>query len=344
MLKNETFISDLDSVISEKNIDFNMLENKTILVTGATGLIAYTLIHSLLYARRNIKVLALVRNLEKAKKMYGEQDGIMYIVSDICDAIAYDDSIDFIVHGASITSSKSFVDCPIYTIFTAINGTKNILNLAVEKNVKSFVYLSSMEVYGTPNTDEKIHEINATNIDTMETRSSYPESKRMCESICRAYFAEKNVPSKTLRLTQTFGPGVDYNDGRVFAEFARCAIEKRDIILKTKGETKRSYLYTADATRAILIALLKGENGHAYNVANEDTYCSIYEMAQLVAQEFTDGEIQVQIEDNEDISKLGYASTMNMNLDTGKLQSLGWEPSSGLVCMFENMCKTMEKI
>jgi nucleoside-diphosphate-sugar epimerase len=193
-----------------------------------------------------------------------------------------------------------------------------------------------MEVYGAPETDDKIFESSGTDLDTMSVRSSYPESKRMCESLCASYASQYGVPAKVLRLTQTFGPGVRYDDGRVFAEFARCAIEKRDIVLHTKGETCRSYLYTADAASAILTVLAFGAVGEAYNAANEATYCSIYEMAQMVANECASGDITVRIE-LEDTSKFGYAPVLHMNLDTFKLRSLGWEAAVGLKDQFDRM-------
>ena len=154
-----------------------------------------------------------------------------------------------------------------------------------------------------------------------------------------SYYSEYHVPVKIARLTQTFGPGVNYQDGRVFAEFARCAIEGRNIILKTKGETERSYLYTEDAVWAILTILLKGENGQAYTVANEETYCSIYEMASMVAGKYG---IQVEIQE-QDTASQGYANTLYMNLDTTKLQKLGWNPQVGLAEMYERMIQSMKK-
>ena len=198
-----------------------------------------------------------------------------------------------------------------------------------------------MEVYGTPTTDEKIDEKHATNLNTMFPRSAYPESKRMCESLSASYASQYGVPAKVVRLTQTFGPGVQYNDGRVFAEFARCAIEGRDIVLHTKGETRRSYLYTEDAVNAILTVLVKGKAGEAYNAANEDTYCSIYEMAELVANDCAGGKIKVLIEEAES-SSYGYAPTLHMNLDTGKLMKLGWNPSVDLASMYKNMVGAMK--
>ena len=151
---------------------------------------------------------------------------------------------------------------------------------------------------------------------------------------------EYDIPVNVVRLTQTFGRGVDYNDGRVFAEFARCVIEKRDIVLHTKGETRRNYLYTQDAVNAILTVLIKGKNGEAYNAANEDTYCSIYDMAQMFAKRCAHGEIKVRIE-IEDESKYGFAPVLKMNLDATKLKSLGWEAAVGLEDMFHILIQDM---
>ena len=158
----------------------------------------------------------------------------------------------------------------------------------------------------------------------------------MCESLCVSYCSEYGVPAAIARLTQTFGPGVQADDNRVFAEFARCAINKQDIVLHTKGETKRSYVYTADAARAILSILLSGTPAQAYNVANRDTYCTIYEMAQMVAAELTGGEISVRCELT-DAEKLGYAPVLHMNLDTTRLCQLGWKPVYSLSDMFRRM-------
>ena len=155
--------------------------------------------------------------------------------------------------------------------------------------------------------------------------------------MCCAYVSQYSVPAKIVRLTQTFGPGVEYNDGRVFAEFARCAKENRNIILLTQGLTERSYLYTADAIAAIMKVLLCGENGEAYTAANPETYCSIYQMALNFAQE---NHIDVVIEE-QNANKLGYADTLYMKLNTEKIENLGWHPSVGLMDMFRRMMEAM---
>lgn len=323
---------------------FDSLNGKNILVTGATGLIGKTLVLSILQNTKSANVIAHVRNKEKAEAIFFNvpyRERLSFLVSDIKEKIQKNEPIHYIIHAASETSSKVFVENPVETIETAITGTRNVLEFAREKNVESLVYLSTMEVYGTPATDGKILETQGTTLNTMEIRSSYPESKRLCESLCKAYASEYSVPVKVIRLTQTFGPGVSYHDGRVFAEFARCVIEKRNIVLKTKGETKRNYLYTADAVSAILAVLLKGNVGEAYNAANEETYCSIYEMAHLVAEECAKNEIQVVVQE-QDISKFGYAPVLKMNLDVSKLKQLGWIANYTLKEMFVRMIAEME--
>ena len=278
----------------------------------------------------------------KAKKMFQNyEQNILFVTGDIREPIVFDGHVDYVIHAASETSSKAFVEAPVSIIEIALNGTKNMLDFARQKNVQGFVYLSSMEIYGTPPNDDKIFESHGTDLDTMNVRSSYSEGKRLCETLCTAYACQFQVPAKVIRLTQTFGPGVQYNDGRVFADFSRCAIENRDIILHTKGETKRSYLYTLDAVSAILTVLTKGKNAEAYNAANEDTYCSIYEMAQLVAQKIAQGKIQVKVEET-DISSFGYAKTLHMNLDTSKLKALGWKPQTNLGEMFSKTIQSMK--
>ena len=324
------------------------LEGKKILISGATGLIGSNIIKEIisynLHQTKPVKVIAIVRDKEKAVRLFGNAPEIEYLVCDIQALIPSDIGVNYIIHGASQTQSKAFIDQPVETIMTNVNGTVNMLEMAKANNVESFVYLSSMEVYGSPSTDEKIDESYLCNIDTMSVRSCYPESKRICENLCISYLSEYNIPVKIARLTQTFGPGVAYNDGRVFAEFARDVIECKDIVLKTKGETKRSYIHLEDTTQAILAILTLGLNGQAYNVANESTYCSIFEMAELVVNNFGDKKIKVTVDLSDNPENYGYAPVLKMNLDTTKLKSLGWHANFDLKKMFEDLISYMRDI
>lgn len=335
------FSNAIEMVSHSSSVNWDKLRNSTVLVTGGTGLIGTTLVNGLAIANRkrelNLKILCLVRNLEKAKKRLDSD--VRLCVGDFKN-LPSDDSIDYIIHGANPTASSFFVDCPVETIGVAVEGTTHLLEFAREKLVKGFVFLSSMEVYGSAEKGQLITEEHVAGFDSMIVRNSYPQSKLICEALCKAYQSEYDVPAMVVRLTQTFGPGVEYYDRRVFAEFMRCAIEKKNIVLHTEGKTERCYLYTGDAATAILTVLTKGNPGEAYTVANKNTYCSIREMAEMVAREVAGGKIQVDVEI--DGVNRGYAPETYMKLDTRKIESLGWIPTTGLKEMFLDMIDKAE--
>lgn len=339
--KISNLIYENDSKSICESINSKRFMNATFLITGGTGLIGSTLVRSLLYANHHnslhLKIILWVRNRKKAESIFGSKKEIEYIESDIVRMPRISNNIDYIVHCANPTSSKFFLNNPVDTIDIATKGTKNTLEIARQNKIKSMIFLSSMEVYGFPEKGQKVTEDMLGSFDTTQPRNSYPISKQLCESLCCAYAAQYNVPTKILRLTQSFGPGVDYNDGRIFAEFARCAKEKRNIVLLTPGLTERSYLYTADAVTAILTVLLDGKNGQAYTAANENTYCSILQMALDFAKT---NNIQVDI-NTQDAGKFGYANTLYMDLNTDKIKALGWQPKVNLNEMFRRMMETM---
>lgn len=310
------------------SIELEVLRGKTCFVTGGTGLIGQTLVPTLKAA--GSRPLLLVRSESKARELYG--DSCDYIQGTIEQLPPVDRQVDYVIHLASPTASRFFVDYPVETITIAIEGTRNLLELARNKKVSGFVYLSSMEVYGHPLKGHPVKEKDIAGFDTRIPRNSYPVSKSLCEALCTAYAVEYEAPAMTLRLTQTFGPGVDYGDGRIFAEFMRCVIEQKNIVLHTEGLTERCYLYTADAVAAILTALVKGKAGEVYNAANPATYCSIRQMAELAA-----GLGNISVETQIDGIQRGYADTLYMDLDVSQLEALGWMPRTGLKDMFERM-------
>jgi dTDP-glucose 4,6-dehydratase len=292
----------------------------------------------------DIKILAMVRNESKAKHVFGgllERGDVKLVLGDINDELEVDTTVDYIIHGASATSSRYFVTNPVETIFTAIDGTKNVLELAREKKVKGMVYLSSLEVYGVPQTEDGVvTEKDYGYIEQLSTRSSYSEGKRMVECLCASYAGEYDIPIKIARLSQTFGAGVEYDDGRVFAEFARCAVEKKNIVLHTPGNTLRTYCYTRDAVDAILTVMLKGNTGEAYNVTNKNTAVTIREMAQTVCETFPDSGISVEFDMPEDLTSFGYNPEMVIRLDTTRLENLGWTATVDLKEMFIRMIQS----
>jgi nucleoside-diphosphate-sugar epimerase len=119
----------------------------------------------------------------------------------------------------------------------------------------------------------------------------------------------------------------------------RCVIEGKDIVLDTEGLTERSYLYTADAVSAIILAMLNATPGKAYSVANPETYCSIREMANTVAREVADGNIAVKVNRKENSKEKGYADTLYMDLDVSAMEELGWYPVTDISTMFRRMIR-----
>lgn len=333
-MNNSIFEEDIKNIIND--FDMSVFDGKTILVTGATGLIGKLCVKSLLNSGYNTQVIALVRDEEKAKNIFGESKRLTYLVQDINQRINTTRRVDYIIHAASTTSSKDFVEKPVETIYTAINGSRNILEFAKNKRLEGMVYLSSLEIYGV-NEKENIKERDYGYIDILNPRSSYSESKKMVETMCISYGTEYGVPVKIARLAQTFGAGVSISDNRVFAQFAKAIINKENIILHTKGETKRNYCYTTDAVRGIFTILTKGENNNAYNVANENSYCSISEMAHLLENENTKVEYKI------DEVNRGYNPTVKIALNTEKLNALGWEAKVNLKEMFDRLIMNLGK-
>lgn len=320
----------------------NQIQHSIFLITGATGLIGSSLIRCLLALNKQIRIIAPVRNISKAADLFDEaqKESIDFIN---CDFINYDYSkinhIDFIIHCAAPTSSKFFVEHPVETFSTIIDGTQRMLDLANEKKARSMIYLSSLEVYGEIQDDSHaIDEHFQGYLDPTTVRACYPMAKRASENLCCLYAAEYNTPVRIARLTQTTGAGIAKDDNRIIAQFARLAAQNQDIILHTTGEAARPYCYVTDSVSAILFILLKGSSGECYNVANEATYISAKDMAFFVRDNFNPN-IQVKIELNKN---MGYAPATKQKLDTNKLRQLGWSPKYKLNDIFDRLVRYLQ--
>ena len=325
--------------ICEADLPWEKLENRTILVTGGTGLIGMTMISALIHAGRErglrLKVCAVVRDTAKAGRVLGSLVNApeLHLLTGTMEELPpLPENIDYWIHGACPTASAFMNEHPVDVIRTSVEGTIGLLEEAKKRRTQGFVFLSSMEAFGEVNTEELLKEGSLGKVDLKKTRSCYPESKRMCEMLCTAYAAQYGLPSMSIRLAQTFGPGVDYNDRRVFAMMTRNAIDGKDIVLATKGTSRHPYLYTAQAVTAILTVLLKGAAGETYNAANPATYCSIFEMGEMVAREVAGGKIAVRVDEGGDASR--YPAPSFLNMDISKIQSLGWEPENDLAWMY----------
>ena len=313
------------------------LNNKTILITGATGLIGSFLINLLLTYNRvknaNVKIVALCRNRERFRKMFHNNENnklLILYVGDINEEININEKINYIIHTAAVTKSKLLVEKPVETTLTSIIGTKNILNFALKQKIESMVYLSSMEIYGVFNKSDKVTENMLGYIDLKNVRNGYPESKRICEYLCNAYCNEYSLNIKIARLAQTFGAGAPLDDTRIFATIAKNVIDKKDIVLHTKGLSEANYCYISDTINAIITILIRGEKGECYNVANEDCHTTIKEMAEMVCRDIANNKIKVIYDIPKNSSANIYASDAKMKLCSDKLKKIGWKPNYNL--------------
>lgn len=317
------------------------LNGSKILVTGATGLIGSTLVRCLLALNKGIQITCPIRNLKKAKAIYG--DDVQSIRFIECDLVAYlnslteKDDFKYIVHCASPTVGRYMTEHPVETYMLAIDSTRAILEYARKKQT-DIVYVSSVEYYGQNFDDMLITEDMQGYVNNTDPRSSYPLGKRAAEYLCVAYAKQFDVNAKVARLTQTFGAGVSVDDNRVFAQFARSVIEGTNIVMHTKGESAKPYCYTTDCVSAILYILIRGEKGEAYNVANEETYISIKDMADFLCAHFNP-QLKVVVEEH---PEMGYAPVTKLNLSAEKLKSLGWSPRYGLYDMFDRLIKSFK--
>lgn len=313
------------------------------LITGASGYIGSMLIRELLLRNHKDCITAVARDAEKAHNIL--PPGVQIDVADITDdaaMAALPVDFDYIVHCAAVTKSEEMKAHPVEVADGIVQGTRNVLELARRskeaRTLKSMVYLSSMEVYGDIDCSDghRVSEEEQGYVDPSVPRSCYPMGKRMAENLCADYFHEYGVPVKIARLAQTFGHGVQAEDSRVFAQFAKSAMQGKDIILHTSGNSMGNYSAIEDTVSGILALLTSGADGEAYNIVNEKNTMRIREMADLVARDIAGGRINVSFDIPED-NEYGYAADTGLMLSSKKLEGLGWKPTKGLWEMYFDM-------
>lgn len=322
---------------------------QTLLITGATGMIGSSLARRILKEETPCRIILPVRDQGRAEELYkgvGKKDKERLLFMEMrledMEAERFPMTIDYIIHCACMTQSAQMVAHPVETADSIVMGTKNVLELARKKQVRSMVYLSSMEVYGVvEDTGRLVREDQLGAIDLRAPRSCYPMGKRMAEHYCHIYYQEFKVPVKIARLAQTFGQGVSLKDNRVYMQFARAAYEGRDIVLKTKGNSMGNYCAIEDAVEGIFTILYKGEDGEAYNVVNEASTMRIRDMAELVARKVADGGIKIKVELGNS-AQTGFAPDTGLRLSGEKLRMLGWTPKKNLEEMYKDVLRELE--
>ena len=332
LYKKEVVRQDMEELTSRSYIPFEKLKEKSVLITGATGMLAYyftmALMHLNITADYKTKVIALVRNKAKAEAKFEgflENPYFEILAQDVCDEIKYEGDIDYIFHAAGACSPYFIKHNPTGIIAANTQGTVNVLELAKEKKVTNIIYPSTREIYGKVEGVEFIKETDMGVFDPLDARSCYPESKRIAETILKSYLVQFGVPFTVLRIAHSYGPGMIIDsDGRVMSDFISDAVNSRNIILKSEGLALRAFCYVTDAVAAIFLAMLCGECGGVYNLANETEPTAIRDVAQMLCDSFPERNIRVIFELEGDRS--GYCNYARVGLDTEKLEALGWKP------------------
>lgn len=300
------------------------LKNKSVLVSGANGMLAGYMVKFFSWLNTKYGFNISVSGIVRQKK--SEISGVHYLIGDVSD-IKLHGQFHYIIHAASLASPVHYGTDPVGVSLPNVSGTINLLRHAETFPVESFLYLSSSEVYGDFGTDKAaIDETEYGRLDPMSPRSCYAESKRMGESLCVSWYKQKNVPAKVVRPFHTYGPGVTRTDGRVYADFIYSIVDRKDIALNSKGEAKRAFCYAADALAGMLLVLLEGNNGEAYNLGNPAQELSIREAAETAAGSFPDRNVKVVI--HEQTSQGYMKSPVLRNAPSiKKISALGWRPA-----------------
>lgn len=320
--------NDVDYVCN-LDLPWEKLQNRSILITGAAGMIGSFLVDVLMKKNDlglNCKIYTLGRNIEKAKKRfnrYWNDRNFTFIVHDINDSFELNEEcIDYVLHLASNTHPIAYSTDPIGTITTNIIGTNNLLRFSVNHKVKRFVFASSNEIYGENRNDvEFFNEEYCGYINSNTLRAGYPESKRCGETLCQAYKKQHGLDIVIPRFTRTYGPTMLSTDTKAISQFIIKAVNKEDIVLKSGGTQYYSYTYVADAVSGLLTVMLIGENGRAYNIADSSGDITLKELAEYIANIVG---TKVVFDIPSEIEKVGYSTATKARLDGKLLKSLGW--------------------
>ncbi len=312
-------------------VNANALMGKTVLITGATGMIGSFIADVLMYGNKvgNLccRVLAMGRNENKAKVRFANHWGnemFGFILHDINEPLpCHMPAADYVIHAASTTHPVAYATEPIDTITTNVWGTRHLLDYICRVAPQArFVLMSSVEVYGQNRGDvDKFDEQYCGYIDSNTLRAGYPESKRLCEALCQAYRAQNHVNYVNARLPRTYGPTMLMSDTKALSQFIKKGVAGEEIVLKSKGEQLFSYAYVADAASALLSIMLAGVDGQAYNISSPDSDIKLKDLAQIVA-DISGTSLKFELPDATEAA--GYSTANIAVMDASRLRSLGW--------------------
>ncbi|WP_261874848.1 NAD-dependent epimerase/dehydratase family protein [Vibrio rarus] len=320
------FTNDFDTLVNRHDKEFEKLKDKTILISGALGMLAACTVDFLLFLNEkgyNINIILLGRSKERLIERFGmENDHLMFLVQDIKDEITLTSNIDYILHAAGNSSPFYIKNEPVNIIEANVLGSLNIVNLAKKNNIINCLFTSTREVYGNVQDKDEIYETTMGCFDPLDARSCYPESKRMAENIFKSANIQYGIPFNVVRIAHSYGPGMKLNDGRVMSDFIGDTLQSINIRLNSDGLAIRSFCYVTDAINAMLLVLLKGEVSTVYNIANEKEDITIFDLAKEIINKSGKGIELTRIEPVDGL----YCNYPRTRLNTDRIEQLGWIP------------------
>ena len=325
---NKILNQDLEMIVNEK-INWEKLKGKTVLITGASGMVGSYMLYVLtklndLYNYK-IKAIAMVRNPKKLLPEIVARADVDVVVHDVTEKYETAEKIDYIIHAASPASPLIMQNQPVETIAANTIGTFNTLQLAKEKQAEGYLFISSREIYGQPYEGQEFFTEDTYGfVDQLNPRSCYSEGKKAAETMCVSFAAEYGLNVKIARLAHTYGPGMSIYDGRVQADFLKNIVHNEDIVLKSTGTAVRTYTYIADAIVGMYKILLDSED-IVYNIGNEAGKVSIRELAEIMVSIYPERNLKLVFDIPEGGTKGTAPYTLGI-LSSEKLRGLGWKP------------------
>ncbi len=329
-LEHPLYLEDLETVAS-CGADWSQFEGATIGISGATGMVGTFLIDMLMQKVRaggfDVSIVALGRDEQRARNRlpYFDEPSFMFEEYDVAKpGVLPRAHADVVIHLASTTHPRAYATQPIATITSNVFGLQNLIEwqLSSAEATGRFCFVSSVEVYGQNRSDvERFDEQYSGYIDCNTLRAGYPESKRLGESLCQAYAAERGASVYIPRLPRIYGPTLLASDTKALSQFLHKGVTGENVVLKSAGTQVYSYLHVVDAVSGLLWVLTRGEAGVAYNAADPSGDIALCDLAALIARQ---AGAEVVFENPDTTERAGYSTATKAILDGSRLRTLGW--------------------
>ena len=311
------------------------LSGKTILLTGGRGFLGRYFIETFNFLNKNvlnkpIKTIAL-DNLITSGRSGSEipnHDNVEFINHNVINPFDAKEKLDFIIHAAGIASPFYYRAFPFETLEVAINGTRNMLELA--KHHKSrFTFFSSSEIYGDPDSKNvPIQESYKGNVSCQGPRACYDESKRVGETLCYIYHSLEGIKTNVIRPFNVYGPGMQENDYRVLPNFASQIKKGKSLKIYGSGNQTRTFCYVTDAIQGFLRVITTGIPGEPYNIGNVSPEISIMDLVKKI-KEISENPINYDVIDYPDSYPADEPNRRAPDIKKAKVQ-LGYVPKVSL--------------